>query len=101
MATSRTGTSEYKRWRSYVLREAERSGQHRCPYCGVTLDYRTGRLPQSAEPDHVTAWAAGGTNTVDNGRAICRRCNQSKGARAAPRPRTVQAAAPLRVSRRH
>lgn len=79
MATSRTGTASYKRWRTAVLRAGRKAGVTRCPLCEVELDYEHGRKPNSAEPDHIIAWAVGGTNTVDNGRVICRRCNQKRG----------------------
>lgn len=79
MATSRTGTAQYKRWRHAVLARGKRDGVTHCPLCRAPLDYRRGKRPNSAEPDHLVPWALGGTNTVDNGRVLCRRCNQRRG----------------------
>ncbi|QUL79916.1 HNH endonuclease [Brevibacterium sp. SMBL_HHYL_HB1] len=36
--------------------------------------------PNSAEADHIIAYAQGGTDTIDNVQVICRLCNQTKGA---------------------
>lgn len=92
MATSRTGTAQYKHWRRRVLAEARDSGLTHCPSCGVLLNYAKGLEPNSAEADHIVAWRWGGRNTSRNGQVLCRRCNQSKGdgkrARSAP-PRTT------------
>lgn len=97
MATSRTGTASHKRFRKRVLAQGQADGIVNCPCreghrhhagrpCGVKLDYSRGKLPNSAEPDHIVASANGGGDTVDNGRVICRRCNQSRGkGRSAPR----------------
>lgn len=81
MATSRTGTASHKRFRREVLRAGQRAGITHCPMpgCGVQLDYEVSRQPNSAEPDHLVPWANGGRNTADNGRVICRQCNQKRG----------------------
>ena len=79
MATSRTGTTSHKQWRAAVLRRDKADGITQCPYCGTTLDYTHTRRPNSAEPDHIIPWANGGTNTLNNGRTICRKCNQKRG----------------------
>jgi len=102
MATSRTGTTRYKHWRRGVLHRAQAEGITHCPCiapcnhhqgqpCRIRLDYNTGRRPNSAEPDHITPWANGGQETPDNGRAICRRCNQATGNKRPhkPAPRIV------------
>ncbi|NYI42036.1 IS110 family transposase [Demequina lutea] len=48
--------------------------------CGVRLDYETTRVPNSAEPDHITPHAHCGPDTVENmSRIVCRRCNQARG----------------------
>lgn len=89
MATSRTGTASHKRWRKRVLQQAQADGITHCPVlgCGVRLDYSRGLQPNSAEPDHINAWANGGRNDVQNGRVMCRQCNQRRGkGRAAPLP---------------
>jgi 5-methylcytosine-specific restriction endonuclease McrA len=39
----------------------------------------------------------GGKDHIDNLETICRKCNQSKGDRTAPKPKTV--AKPLKTSR--
>lgn len=81
MTTSRTGTASHKRWRTQILRRDQHAGITHCPDCGTALDYEHSRQPNSAEPDHITPWARGGRNTLDNGRTICRQCNQSRGSR--------------------
>lgn len=47
--------------------------------CGVKLDYDITRQPHSAEPDHIVPFVYGGDFSIDNGRTICRRCNQARG----------------------
>ena len=79
--TSRTGTAAYFAWRSRVLARGQAYGVVYCPECSVLLDYRTTRLPNSAEPDHIVPDALGGGLTLDNGRVICRRCNARRGKR--------------------
>lgn len=101
MATSRTGTATWKATVAYVRREAQREGVERCPFCGVKLRWDVGRLPDSAEVDHVVPDSLGGSDGPDNARITCRLCNQSRGNRDAPKARTVSASAPLRVSRHH
>ena len=100
MATSRTGTSQYKKARKKALHQAKANGVERCPYCKVILDYDVGLKPNSAETDHVIAHARGGQDHVDNLKVCCRRCNQSKGDRPAPKTSTVLAVKPLKTSRR-
>ena len=79
MATSRTGTGKYKRWRTNILARDQSAGITHCPLCGCLLDYQRGMMPNSAEADHILADRFGGQLTMENGRAICRRCNQSRG----------------------
>ena len=79
MTTSRTGTAAHKRWRKAVLRAGQAAGVTTCPTCNVPLDYTRGKLPNSAEPDHLIPWIDGGRYTLDNGRVLCRRCNQRRG----------------------
>ena len=79
MATSRTGTAKYKRWRLAILTRDRNAGITHCPLCGCVMDYEHSLLPNSAEPDHILADKFGGQLTGDNGRAICRHCNQSRG----------------------
>ena len=100
MATSRTGTSTYKKARKRTLYLAQAQGLGRCPYCTVKLDYDVGLKPNSAETDHVIAHAKGGQDHGDNLAVCCRRCNQSKGDRPAPKTRTILAAKPLITSRK-
>lgn len=85
MATSRTGTATWKRRRAYALREAQANGRTHCPYCKVELDYSTGKQPNSATVDHVIPYEVLGH---DNGplNVICKKCNESKGNREAPKP---------------
>lgn len=79
MVASRTGLSPHLRFRRAVLSRDRRAGITHCPECGVLMDYDKGRQPHSAEPDHIVPIARGGTNDPENGRTICRRCNQRKG----------------------
>lgn len=94
MVTSRTGTAVHKQFRTRVLQRDRDNGIVTCPLCGVALDYSKGRQPNSAEPDHIIPIALGGNNDPDNGRTICRQCNQSRGKRMytptePPKPRVV------------
>ncbi|WP_051423031.1 HNH endonuclease [Arthrobacter sp. MA-N2] len=100
MATSRTGTSQWKKLRAKALRLAQAQGLTHCPHCRVLLDYQRGRLPNSAEPDHIVPYARGGQDTIENLSVICRTCNISKGNRPAPSTATILAAKPLKTSRR-
>ncbi|WP_081581446.1 HNH endonuclease [Timonella senegalensis] len=79
MATSRTGTTKWLKLRQQALRQAQRNNQTRCLECNIELNYQQGLQPNSAEPDHKIEWAKGGTDTLDNLRIICRRCNQKRG----------------------
>ena len=63
-----------------------------CPLCGVILDYDVSRLPNSAEADHIVPYAQDGTDTLENTRTVCRRCNQSRGGKQAHQK-------PIRTSR--
>jgi 5-methylcytosine-specific restriction protein A len=85
MSTSRTGTAQHKRWRTAVLKRDRDNGVERCPLCGVALDFEHGKQPNSAEADHIIPHKWGGQSTLDNGRTICRHCNQSRGAKLTPR----------------
>lgn len=80
MTTSRTGTTRHKQWRTRVITRAKNQNQTTCPLCGVPLNYHTPRQPNSAEADHIIPYAQGGTDTLENGRVICRQCNQKLGA---------------------
>ncbi|AZR06363.1 HNH endonuclease [Trueperella pyogenes] len=79
MAGSRTGTARHKQWRQALIRHAKRNHQTACPICGTRIDWDTKGLPSSPEADHVIPVAHGGTETLDNGRIICRKCNQRLG----------------------
>ena len=94
MVSSRTGTSQYKHWRKRVLAAGRAAGVTHCPVCNVVLDYVNTRTPASAEPDHILPHRWGGKNVLENGRVLCRRCNQSRGDRVnvprrAARPTSV------------
>lgn len=88
MASSRTGLTPHLRFRRAVLTRDRRAGITNCPDCGTTLDYNISRKPNSAEPDHIISaaqarelgWKDSELNNPRNGRTICRRCNQSRGA---------------------
>lgn len=75
----RTSTTEHKRWRTKVINAAKANGQSTCPLCHVWLDWERAGHPNSVEADHIVPAALGGTNTLDNGRAICRTCNRKLG----------------------
>jgi 5-methylcytosine-specific restriction protein A len=101
MATSRTGTSVWKKVRKRALHLAQAQGLTHCPYCKVWLNYTVSLTPSSAEVDHITAHARGGQDRLDSVQVICRRCNQSKGDKPAPRSATTSApvTGPLKTSR--
>jgi len=99
MASSRTGTAQWKRARAQAIARAKRTGVTHCRHCRVQLDYTQGLQPNSAEPDHLIPWSAGGRDHVDNLEVICRKCNQSKGHRAAPKASTMPPP-PLKTSRK-
>lgn len=101
MATSRTGTAQWKRVVAFVRRQARQDGLECCPSCARHLEWDRPGLPGSVEVDHIVPHSRGGEDTVANARILCRTCNRSRGNRDAPRPATVQAAAPLKVSRMH
>lgn len=81
IATSRTGTARWKGVRKQALREAQTQGVTNCPDCGGILNYEQGRLPNSAEVDHIIPHARGGTDTLENVRVCCRQCNQRRGSK--------------------
>lgn len=87
MATSRTGTTRWLRLAAQAKHRAQADGLTHCPLCGTLLNYRIGRTPASAEVDHIIPHSRGGTDTPDNVRIICRRCNQSRGNGLRPRTR--------------
>ena len=79
MATSRTGTSAWKR----TVRIVRHRDRHltNCPMCNVTRNWGQGLQPNSAEVDHVIPHSLGGTDSPENAQILCRRCNQSMGAK--------------------
>lgn len=93
--SSRTGTTRYLHARARVIGQARADGLTHCPgyerrdgsrrSCGRELDYVTPYLPGSAETDHVVEVAAGGDDTVENLRVLCRACNQERNEDSGPR----------------
>lgn len=81
MATSRTGTGNWKRVRKQVITEAIANEQFNCPECHTHMDYEHSRHPNSAEVDHIIPHALGGKDTKENSRVICRYCNQTRWSR--------------------
>ena len=81
MATSRTGTTAWKRIREQALKDALERGLMHCPRCRVGLDWEYSLRPNSPEVDHIKAHSQGGADALENVRVICRRCNQELGAR--------------------
>lgn len=89
MATSRTGTAEWKAIRTRMLRRAKRDGVDHCPICGVLLDYTPGiRARNSPEVDHVTSVAQGGTDDIEQLQVICGHCNRRLGDKKPKKPRS-------------
>lgn len=88
MVSSRTGLTPHIRFRKAVLGRDRRAGITNCPDCDCALDYDISRQPNSAEPDHIVpaaqaqllGWTDAQLNHPSNGRTLCRRCNQSRGA---------------------
>ncbi|RTE49627.1 HNH endonuclease [Actinobaculum sp. 352] len=79
MTTSRTGTTSHKKWRTHIITRDHNTGITHCPICGTQLNYTTPKQPNSAEADHIIPYSHGGQNTPENGRTICRTCNQKRG----------------------
>ena len=79
MATSRTGTTAWRRTRALAIRYARRDGIENCPICGTRLDFDQPQTPASAEADHLIPYSKGGRDVISNVQIICRRCKQRKG----------------------
>jgi 5-methylcytosine-specific restriction endonuclease McrA len=63
-------------WRRLVARDGDR-----CHICGVHTSTLLGPLDDNYPTvDHLVPIAAGGTDTMDNCKVACRRCNISRGA---------------------
>lgn len=85
MATSRTGTTTWKR----IVRERRaldrRAGITRCPTCGRLLDWdgKRGPIynPALVEVDHIVPSEQGGPDALDNSRCICSDCNKKRRSR--------------------
>lgn len=92
-----TSTATWRKTRAKVIANALNEEQYTCPYCGIHMDYEYSHRPNSAEVDHIDAYSKHG----DTGRyqVICKRCNQSKGNRAAPKAHIIASNKPLKVSR--
>lgn len=86
--TPRTATTKWKALRLKVIRRAKRDGVTHCLECGVALDYGISGLRNSAEVDHIVSYAQGGKDLMSNCRVICRRCNQSLGAKVTKQPKS-------------
>ena len=89
MATSRTGTATWKRIAAQAKANALDQGLTRCPRCRVGLDWEYSRRPNSPEADHILPYSKGGTDTLENVRIICRKCNQELGGMLTKRVRPV------------
>jgi 5-methylcytosine-specific restriction enzyme A len=104
MATSRTGTGQWKRVVLIVKAQARRDGLTLCPGCKQTLDWGK-RIPGQYNPrlvevDHIVTHEDGGLDTVDNARILCSDCNKKRRSRERataaanhswPKPRTSRA----------
>lgn len=105
MVSSRTGLTPHLTFRRRVLARDRAAGITNCPECGTPLDYNVSRQPNSAEPDHIIpaaqarelGWTDQQLNNPTNGRAICRRCNQSRGANTT-RPTPTKTRKPVTAS---
>ena len=89
VVSSRTGSAKWKRIRSIVINEARNAGIDHCPGyeghpCNRPLDYESVGEPDSVEADHIISHAAGGVDSVENARILCRACNRSRGAGVRP-----------------
>lgn len=93
MATSRTGTTTWKR----IVRERRaidrRAGITRCPGCGRLLDWDGKRgpvyNPALVEVDHIVARENGGVDSLENSRSLCSDCNKKRRSREAKSGRLV------------
>ena len=92
MATSRTGTAEWKQLRAEVIAAAIERGQTTCAICPTWLEYNHAKLPNSAEVDHIIADAEGGASEATNLRVICRTCNGRLGGKTGAARRTQKKA---------
>lgn len=100
MATSRTGTAQWKAIVKAAKRRAQYDGIERCPHCNTELDYSQGLQHNSAEADHVIPHSKGGQDRIDNVTIMCRACNQSKGNRPSPKAANILQRKPLKTSRK-
>ena len=89
MATSRTGTTTWKRIAKQARAQAIEQHLTRCPRCRVGLDWEYSGRPNSAEVDHIVPHAQGGPDTLENTRILCRRCNQQLGGAMTKRERPI------------
>lgn len=88
MATSRTGTAQWKRTRARLIRERA----HVCHWCGKTLDQTAPRGSVDAiEVDHLVSVLLRPdlANDLSNLALSCHPCNRSKGKRSQPKARTA------------
>lgn len=95
--SSRTSLAPHRNFRLRVLTRDKAAGVTHCPLCNVEMDYDVSRKPNSAEPDHIVPHALGGSNETSNGRAICRKCNQTRGGKTT-KADTTEAAKPVVAS---
>lgn len=99
MATSRTGTAQWKNVSAKVIKDAINAGIEHCPYCRIRLNYQDRRAFNGAQVDHILPASRGGTNELSNLVVCCRTCNISKGNRLAPKTKSILARQPLKTSR--
>src|SRR5699024_2851896 len=64
IATSRTGTTAWRRTRALAIRYARRDGIEHCPSCSTRLDFDTPQTPASAEADHIIPFSKGGKDVI-------------------------------------
>ena len=78
------------KFRDRVLNAARLRGDYTCGICKqfLNLDLMAG-FPESPEADHIIPHAKGGTDSVENGRAVHRQCNQERGDRVENKPPAV------------
>lgn len=79
MATSRTGTAQWKAIVVKVRAAALDAGLMRCPRCRNGLDWEYSGRPNSVEVDHIIPHAHGGRDAIENCRILCRTCNRQLG----------------------
>ena len=94
MATSRTGTSRWKRIRAQAIADAIRDGLDKCPLCGTLLDLHGTGDGAPVEVDHVIPHVVSGVDDISGVQVMCKTCNRRKGSGQARKPHPIVRAEP-------